>query len=136
MTGDQATLGGFIVAALVAAAAFLRWAWPPVKGFFGSLDDTFATINGRPARIDKAGREAEPAVPSLTVQLADLKSAVSDQAAQNARLAAIEVTQAEHGNRLDRIEAGGHLERIAGHIDSAQAWRAVEALTQDEDTED
>jgi hypothetical protein len=88
----------------------------------------FETINGRPPEVDKSGREVREAVPSLSVQLADIKHTISDQAVQNKRLEALETTTADHGHRLTVIESANQLERVAGHIDSAQAWKAVEAI--------
>lgn len=128
MNPEQAPIGTLIVAASVAGASAIVWLWPRLVRFFTSLERMFETINGRPAEIDKAGRESSPAIPSLSVQIADLKQAVSDQAEQNTRIAAMETTLAEHGKRLVALEDGAQLERLAARADSHQAFKAIEAI--------
>lgn len=133
MTSDQATVGAFIVAALALLFGVAKWVWPKLASFFGSVNTTFETINGKPARHDRSGREVEPASPSIAAQIADLKSVVSDQAQQNKRITAVEAIAAEHGRRLDRIEDGAHFERIVTKVESATAWKAMEAIASQED---
>ena len=128
MTSDQATIGAFIVTALVALAALGRWVWPKIAGWFRAQEEMFGTINGRPEKVDRSGKTVEPAVPSLTYQLAELTRAVSDQAEQNTRISAVEQLAVEHGRRLDRLEGGAQFERMLTKAESMQAWRAVEAV--------
>lgn len=121
-------VGGFVVAFGVAFAA----AWPHLTRFFKSIDSMFETINGRPAEIDRAGREQQPAIPSLSVQLTDLKNAVSDQATQNKRITAVEDLAAqqarilaEHGERLTAVESRNQIERSLGHVAQAKVFDAI-----------
>jgi hypothetical protein len=132
MTSDTATIGGFAIAALVAFAAALRWVWPRLLRFFRSIDAMFETINGRPAEMDRAGREQQPAIPSLSVQLTDLKNAVRDQATQNKRITAVEDLAAqqarilaEHGERLTAVESRNQIERSLGHVAQAKVFDAI-----------
>lgn len=127
MTSDQATVGAFLVTAVVALAAALRWLLPRLARFFGSVTQTFETINGKAAVVDHSGREVEPPVPGVQVQLADIKAVVSDQSQQNTRLTAIEAEQVDHTHRLTRLEEA-HIERVVTRAESAQAWAAVEAI--------
>lgn len=121
MTVEQATIGAFFVGALALCGAFARWVWPLIAGFFKALNTTFETINGKPAVMDRANREVEPAEPSLRVQLNDIKVTVSDQAAQNDRLASLE-------GRVDRLEDGSQLERLMARHESTSAFNAIEAI--------
>jgi len=121
-------VGGFIVAFAVAFTT----AWPHLTKFFKSIDAMFETINGRPAEIDRAGREQQPAIPSLSVQLTDLKRAVSDQATQNKRITAVEDLAAqqarilaEHGERLTAVESRNQIERSLGHVAQAKVFDAI-----------
>lgn len=134
MTSDQATVGAFLVVALGSLAASARWVWPRLARFFRSLDTMFETINGRPAELDRAGRVVSQPVPSLGVQISDLRQAVADQANQDARITAVEEAVTDLGKRVTAMESGHQIERIVTRAESAQAWKAVEAIaTQPED---
>lgn len=121
MTSDQATVGAFAVTALVAVAAGARWMLPRLARFFRSVDRMFETINGRPAEVDKAGRQVAASVPSLSVQLADLRSELGDRKLMDQRLTDVE-------GRVTALESGHQVERVVSKLESAQAWRAVEAI--------
>jgi DNA-binding transcriptional LysR family regulator len=121
MSADQAAVGAFIVTALVALAAASRWLIPRLARFFRSLDRMFETINGRPAEVDKAGRQVAPSVPSLSVQLADLRSELGDRKLLDRRLTDVE-------GRVTALESGHQVERVVSKLESAQAWAAVEAI--------
>jgi DNA-binding transcriptional LysR family regulator len=121
MNSDQATVGAFVITALVATAAAARWLFPRLARFFRSLDRMFETINGRPAEVDKAGREVSPSVPSLSVQMADLKAEIGERKLMERRLTDVE-------GRVTALESGSQVERIVTKVESAQAWRAVEAI--------
>ena len=125
MTSDQATVGAFAVAALGLLGASARWLIPRAARFFRALDRMFETINGRPAQIDKAGREESPAVPSLSVQLSDLRQAIADKSNLDRRVTVLEEWRS-------RVEGGQQIERIVGKVESAQAWKAIEAVAKDD----
>ena len=110
-------LGGLVV--------FVKWIWPPIRDFFGGLKGAIENVNGRPAKYDKAQREVKPAVPSLSVQLADLHKAVSDQTEQNRRITDVEALVVEHGQRLTAIETGHQIERSLGHVAQAATFDAM-----------
>lgn len=133
MTSDQATIGAFLLGALAAAASAAVWVWPRAARFFRALDRMFETINGRPAQVDRSGRQQKPAVPSLSVQLSDIQATIADQTSQNEQIAALrkgqaalETIVAEHGKRLNRLDSGHQAERIAGHVANAAAFSAIE----------
>lgn len=128
MTADQATVGAFLVGALVAATTVCVWLAPRVLRFFRSIDRMFETINGRPAEMDRAGRKTQEAVPSLSAQLADIKHTISDQSVQNDRISALETTTADHGQRLTALEQTSQMERALGHVATAKTMDAIEAV--------
>lgn len=132
---DWATLTASLLVGLGALAGMLRYVVPRIGRFFSAMDRMFETINGRPAKLDKAGRVEEEAVPSLGVQLADLKTAISDQQLQNRRLTAIEETQAQHAKmlaahaqHLERYDELSQVERIVTKAESHQALKTIEAV--------
>jgi hypothetical protein len=125
ITADQAPIGAFIVTALVAIAAGARWLLPRLARFFRSLDRMFETINGRPAEVDRSGREVAPPVPSLSVQMADIKAELGERRLMEERLTNVE-------GRVTALESGHQVERVVSKLESAQAWAAVEAIAKDE----
>lgn len=130
---DPLALLGTAAGVVVALGVIAKWIWPTLRDFFAGITGAIETINGRPAKLDKAKREMRPAVPSLTVQLADLAKAVSDQTEQNKRLTALETLTAEHGQRLTAIEAGHQIERSLGHVAQAKTMDALEAVARKSD---
>ena len=128
MTSDQATVGAFLVGCLVAGGSLLVWLFPKVRTFFRAMAQMFETINGSPAQIDRAGREQKPEVPSLSVQLGDIKQAISDQTEQNERLTALETLTSDHGQRLTALEQTHQMERALGHVAAAKTFDAIEAV--------
>jgi hypothetical protein len=129
VTSDQATVGAFLLGALGLCGTAAVWLWPKVVRFFRALDRMFETINGRPAEIDKAQRQVRPAVPSLSVQLSDLRKAVADNTNLDDRMTHLE-------GRVDRLEEKAQLERITGHVAQAQAFKAIEEVARHGDIVD
>lgn len=127
MTSDQATVGAFLLGCLVAGGSLLVWLFPKVRTFFRAMSQMFETINGSPAQIDRAGREQKAEVPSLSVQLGDIKKSISDQTEQNERLTALETLTSDHGQRLTALEQTSQLERTMGHLATAKTMDAIEA---------
>lgn len=138
-------------AALVAIlGAFLRWAWPPMRDFFGGIAGAIDNVNGRAAKYDKAHREVKPAVPSLTVQLADLtrgltdvRDTIRDQAEQNRRITALEELRAtdsqalaDLGQRVTAVEHLHQVERITGNVAQAKVIDAIAEANRNRNTID
>lgn len=129
----QLLIGGGALVAILEGGR--RWVWPGLRDFFSGLAGAIDNVNGRAARYDKAGRETKPAVPSLSVQLSDLRDAIADQTEQNRRITALEEQHAsdsqiwaEHGQRLTALEAGHQVERSLGHVAQAKTMDAIEAV--------
>jgi len=120
--------GAALVVILGGTVAWFRWLrqpWRRMLRFFDRLD---LTINGRPAEIDPWGREEKPAVPALAEQMTGIKEQVEKLAANDARLSALEITVAEHGQRLTAIDAGHQVERTMSHVAQAKTFDAIEAV--------
>ena len=135
MSPDQATVGAFLVTALVALAAGARWTLPKMARFGKSMERVFENVNGRPAEFDRAGRQTKEAVPSLSAQIGDIRQAISDQTKQNERLTALETLTAAHAQRITALEQGHQIERITGHVAQAQAYKAIEEVAKNGDIE-
>jgi hypothetical protein len=154
MDPTQILVAGAAIVAIL--GAFMRWVWPPMRDFFGGIAGAIDNVNGRAAKYDKAHREVKPAVPSLTVQLADLtrglievRDIMSDQSEQNRRITAVEETVAQHARLLathsQMLAADGHLhqvERITGNVAQAKVFDAIteanrhrDAIDEEPDTE-
>ena len=126
----QVLIGGAALFAILEGAR--RWVWPGIRDFFNGLVGAIENVNGRPEKRDKANRVVAEAVPSLGVQLGDLRKAISDQTEQNRRLTALEEQHAadaqivaEHGQRLTALESRHQMERALGHVASAAAFDAI-----------
>lgn len=126
----QVFIGGAALIAILEGAR--RWVWPGIRDFFSGLVGAIENVNGRPEKRDKANRVVAEAVPSLGVQLGDLRQAISDQSEQNRRITALEEQRAadaqiaaEHGQRLTALESRHQMERALGHVASAAAFDAI-----------
>lgn len=86
------------------------------------------TILGRDPVLDTiTGHELSPAVPGLGARMADQDERLDRLTTVVETLADVHVRVDSLETRVTAIEAGAHLERIVGKVESAQAWRTMEA---------
>ena len=100
---------------------FLKWVRPRMKSAASDTAAVRDAILGREAVKDSiTGRELAPALPGIGVRMATIESAVALLADQGGRLDSLE-------HRVESLEEA-RVERVVAKVESAQAWRTMEAV--------
>lgn len=131
LTGVFLGIAG-VLTVLVGWLKVIRPAW---RHGWGKVTAAFDSINGRPAIVDSiTGAEIEPALPGIGVRMAHQEAVSVELAAAVSRLAD---TQEQHlalarqvrriDDRVAKLEAAA-VERVVTKVESAEAWRAVQAV--------
>jgi hypothetical protein len=159
-----ATFGASAVVLLAGVGAFFKWVRPAYKRGKADVisgrdallgrDEVRDSITGKvlaPAlpgmgvrmdRNEEQGRRQEEQMAAVVDAVAQIAPALTQLAESHRRQEATDRLLAEHGKQIhanavaiqDLKEA--RLERVAGHIDSAAAWKAVEAMAKQDPTTD
>lgn len=116
---SKALIGLMTVAGLV--FGFYRWVRPRFASIGNDVRAGRDALVGRAAVFDSiTGRELSPELPGIGVRMATIETAVAILAESSGRLDSLE-------HRVESLE-GAAVERVVAKVESAQAWRAVEAV--------
>lgn len=111
----------FAVTAVGAMFGIYRWFRPKWRAISADVQAGRDALVGRDAVVDSiTGKELAPALPGIGVRMATMETAVAKLVETTLRLD-------DHELRITSLEEGA-VERVAAKLESAQAWRAVEAV--------
>jgi hypothetical protein len=142
----QVGAGLVAVAAAIGALALLwkyavkAWCgWRLARSKVGAVTDA---ILGREAVVDSiTGKEIAPALPGMGVRMAHQEQqmeaitlAVTRLASQQEAIVELKRGHEDHASRLARLEEAA-VERVVTKAESAAAWRAIEAVTKNDNGE-
>jgi hypothetical protein len=120
-----------VVALLGVLVAWVRYVRPRLRNVSAQVVGVRDSILGREAIHDSiTGREIVPALPGMGVRMAGLESAQAALMEAVAKLADEHIRLEDHERRIVALEVSG-FERVVTRAESAQAWRAMEAIAKE-----
>ena len=141
--GDWLTFTLALCGLLTVLVGWLKWVRPRYRRGRTQFVAARDSIIGRPAVYDSiTGAEREPALPGVGVRLANteehlgtLAQAVATLAESHALLEDHTLRISNHEDRIKDLEEA-RVERIVGKVESAAAFRAMEAATKAQPDDD
>lgn len=119
-------------AAATAVVTWVKWIRPWVRGLRADWIAGRDTLVGRAPVVDSiTGKELAPAVPGIGQRIGSLETAIVTIAQNQHDLAQIREDVNLHDVRLQKLEEAA-VERVFTRADSLAAWRAMEAVANDE----